>query len=78
MNSERTKLKRSIGDVLGEHSDSLMATSGVAGVAEGEFDGKPCILVLVVELTNELRKQIPNDLDGYRVVVSESGEIKAL
>ncbi len=71
-------MNRSVADVLGEHSDSLMALPGVAGIAESEFNEKPCVLVLVIELTADLRRQIPNELDGYRVVVSESGEIRAL
>ena len=55
-----------------------MALPGVVGTAQGEQDGKPCIMVLVVELTDDLRAQIPNELDGYTIVISETGEIRAL
>ncbi len=55
-----------------------MTLPGVVGTAQSEQDGKPCIMVLVVELTDELKRQIPDELEGYPVVISETGEIKAL
>jgi hypothetical protein len=55
-----------------------MALPGVIGTAEGLHDGEPCFFVLVTELTDDLQKLLPDELDGYKVVVSESGEIKAL
>ncbi len=71
-------MTRSITDVLRDHTDSLMALPGVVGTAQGEQDGKPCVMVLVVELTDDLRARLPTELDGYPVVISETGEIKAL
>ena len=71
-------MTRPIADVLCEHTNSWMALPGVVGTAQGEQDGKPCIMVLVVELTDDLRAQIPNELDGYTIVISETGEIRAL
>jgi len=71
-------LKRSITDVLRDHSDSIMALPGVVGNAESELNEESCVMVLVVELTDELRAQLPSELEGYKVVISESGEIKAL
>ena len=55
-----------------------MALPGVVGTAQGEQDGKPCIMVLVVELTDVLKRQIPDNLGGYPVVVTETGEVRAL
>ena len=71
-------MTRPIADVLREHTTSLMALPGVVGTAQGEQDGSPCIMVLVVELTDDLKNQLPKELDGYLVVISETGEIKAL
>ena len=71
-------MTKSIGEVLGEHTDSIMALPGVVGTAQGEQAGKPCVMVLVVELTDDLKRQIPNDLDGYPVIITETGEIEAL
>ena len=67
-----------IAEVLSEHTDSLMALPGVIGTAQGDQAGNPCVMVLVVELTDDLTRQIPNELDGYPVVITETGEIKAL
>ena len=71
-------MSRPIADVLREQTDALMALPGVVGTAQGEQDGAPCILVLVVRLTEELRARIPNGLEGYPVVIDETGEINAL
>ena len=71
-------MPRPITEVLREHADALMALPGVNGVAQGEKNGETCVLVLVVELTDELRALVPDDLDGYPVVITETGEIKAL
>jgi hypothetical protein len=55
-----------------------MSLPGVIGTAEGLHEGEPCFLVLVIEITDKLRKLLPDEFDGYKVVISETGEIKAL
>jgi len=64
--------------VLSEHTDDLMSLPGVIGTAQGLRENKPCILVLVIKKTPELNQKIPNVLEGYPVVVEETGEIRAL
>ena len=64
--------------VLREHTASLMSLAGVVGVGEGACAGRACIVVLVVERTPELLRQIPSAVEGYAVEVKETGEIKAL
>ena len=71
-------MARQIEQVLREHTDSLMALPGVIGTAEGDQDGKPCVMVFVVELMDDLKRQIPDELGGYPVVITETGEFKAL
>lgn len=51
---------------------------GVVGVGIGAFDGKPVIKVLVVKKTPELEKKIPKMVEGYLVLIEETGEIRAL
>lgn len=63
--------------VLAHHTDSLMALPGVVGVAQGESAGKPAIRVLVVRRTPDLDARLPRSLDGFPVVVVESGELRA-
>lgn len=65
-----------IADVLGRHVADLMAIEGVVGTYEGRTeDGQPCIKVMVIQDTETLRSKLPRDLEGYPVVVHETGEI---
>ena len=70
--------KMTIEEVLKEHTDSLMSLPGVVGTAQGECSGQPCIRVYVVKKTDALLGKIPSTIEGYAVVVQETGEIKAL
>ena len=67
-----------IQEVLEEHTDAWMATPGVVGTAIGEFEGRPCIKVLVAEKTRQLQERIPTAVEGHRVVLEETGEFRAL
>jgi hypothetical protein len=69
-------MRPSIEAVQGAHTDSLMRIPGVVGTAIGLCDGKPCIKVLVVRATPELRKAIPDSLEGYRVILDETGTVR--
>ena len=69
---------KSIEAVLKEHTDSLMALPGVVGTGQGLCDGQPCIRVFVVKRTPALLEKIPSTIDGYLVVVDETGVIRAL
>ncbi|MFC1485934.1 hypothetical protein ACFL55_02790 [Candidatus Latescibacterota bacterium] len=69
---------RPIEQVLKENTDRWMSISGVVGTALGELDGKPCIIILVVEKTPEIIEKIPSTIEGYPVLIQQSGEIKAL
>ena len=67
----------SIEQTFDEHHDRLMSIPGVTGIGLGEKDGRPAIVVLVVKLTPTLRASLPHTLNGFPVVVEESGEIVA-
>ena len=45
---------------------------GVEGVAQGEHDGEPCILVLATRPAREVRERIPATFEGFRVVIREA------
>lgn len=66
-----------IDDVLQKHQGWLMATAGVTGVGIGESQGRPAIVVMVMELAPDPKARIPASLDGIPVVVERSGEIQA-
>ncbi len=75
---EKPLVEKPIEQVLQEHTDSLMALPGVVGTALGLCADEPCIQVFVVEATEELLKQIPEEIEGYTVDVQQTGELKAL
>ena len=65
-------------EVLKKHTKALMTIPGVVGTGEGRCEGKPCIKVFVIKKTSDLDEKIPKNLDGYAVIIEETGEIKAL
>lgn len=75
---ENRMAKATIQDVLRKNTDFLLSIPGVKGVAIGESDGKPCILVLVVSKNGEGVAKIPSQLEGFPVVVEETGTIHPL
>jgi hypothetical protein len=68
---------RPIDEVLAAHTDSLMALPGVVGTAIGRCDGAPCIRVFLADSTAARRRQIPPQLEGYRVSAEVTGPIRA-
>jgi hypothetical protein len=69
---------KTINTVLAENTDTLMALPGVVAVAQGECDGEPCIKVYVTKRTRDLLERIPDSIEGFSVIVEESGDIRAL
>ena len=64
--------------VLQEHTDKLMDLPGVVGTGLSQCQGEPCIKVFVAAKTPDLQAKIPTTLDGYQVVVEETGTFRAL
>ncbi len=75
---ENAMAVKSIEDVLKEQSGILMTLPGVVGTALGLCDDQPCIKVYVLEKTPELERKIPAILEGYPVMMEETGPIRAL
>ena len=71
---------RDINAVLNDHDGALMAIPGVTGVCVGlARDGRTvCLRVMAVKATAALRRQVPRQLEGYVVVVEETGVIRPL
>jgi hypothetical protein len=70
--------RKTIDAVLERHTDFLMSLPGVVGTAVGRCQEKPCIKVFVVKKSSELTRQIPSKLEGFPVVLEETGEIHSL
>jgi hypothetical protein len=70
---------KTIDEVIKLYSDSLMTIPGVVGLYHGLDDsGRTCLKVMVKEKTPELEKRIPERIEGYPVVIEETGEIKPM
>ena|SRR5262245_11939292 len=67
-----------ITEVLKRHTEELMSIPGVVGTAVGECGGRPCIMVLVLRKTNDVTTKIPSELEGFPLVVEETGAIRPL
>jgi len=70
--------RKTIEKVLKEHTSMLMSLPGVVGTGQGLCNGQPCIKVFVDRKTPELEHRIPKNLEGYPVVIKETGKFKAL
>lgn len=71
-------MSASIEAVLRRHTPELMAIPGVVGTGQGTEEGRPAILVLVARLTPDLERRVPRMLDGFAVVLRETGEVRGL
>ncbi len=69
---------RAINEVLKEHTKAIMSIPGVVGAGQGLCEGNPCIKVFVIKKPLDLDQKIPKTLEGYQVVVEETGPIRAL
>jgi hypothetical protein len=70
--------KKTLEEVLKESNNKLLSIPGVVGTAQGLCDRKTCIKVYVIKKSPELARQIPVSIDGYTVVIEETGEIHTL
>ena len=71
-------VQKPIEEVLKEYTNKLMAIPGVVGTAQSLCEDKPCIKVFVSKKTKKLERKIPKTLEGYPVVIQETGKFKAL
>jgi len=70
--------QKTIEQVQEEHTDEWMAIPGVEGTAIGLFEDKPCITIFASGKAEELRAKIPTTIEGYPVIVEETGIFRAL
>lgn len=54
-------------------AEPLLDIEGVHGIGQGESDGSPCVLVMVVGLTAEARATLPSTIEGFPVVLHDLG-----
>ncbi len=77
MHREGQMRGRSVEQVFDSHRDRLLSVPGVVGAGIAMLDDKPSLVVMIREMTPELKALIPAELDGYPVVIEITGEFKA-
>lgn len=80
MTKESSAKQRSIEKVKADHEGQLMAIDGVQGVGIGQReDGDGLAIKIYVDnMTNDLKKKLPKQLEGHPVQIEISGEFHAL
>ncbi|NNF08446.1 MAG: hypothetical protein HKN21_16920 [Candidatus Eisenbacteria bacterium] len=67
---------RPIVEVINEHSERLMAHDQVVMVYESRTaEGEPCLKIGISCSQDELTVDLPERLEGYPVIVVETGEV---
>jgi hypothetical protein len=69
---------RDIHTIKRNYEKKLMKISGVVGVGIGKEDDEEVIVVLTAQLSPKAAKKIPDQLDGFKIAIRESGAINAL
>lgn len=69
---------KTIQEVLQDRTDEWMHIPGVVGVAIGEHKGTSCIRIFTYVNPKDLREKIPSDMEGYPVIIENSGRLGAL
>jgi hypothetical protein len=77
INARETKLNNAIEFAIKQHSDALMALTGVEGLGQGLRDGEPCIRVFVAAATPEVISQVRDILQGLPVDIEDTGDFQA-
>ncbi len=70
--------EKTIEQVLEDRTDQWMAIPGVEGTAIGIFGNEPCIMILSSVAPQQLRSKIPETLNGYDIVIQQTGTFRAL
>lgn len=67
---------RPLAEIIAERAPEWMALSGVVGVHEGvDPAGAPCVKIMVERATPELRRELPGSVEGYPVLIRETGPV---
>lgn len=70
--------RKTIEQVQKEHTEEWMAIDGVEGIAIGLYKNKPCIKIFSSKKADNLRGKIPSTVEGYPVIIEETGTFRAL
>ncbi|WP_196510922.1 hypothetical protein [Nostoc sp. NZL] len=71
-------ISQTIEQIKEQYESDLLSIDGVVGVGISECEDKPCIKVYLENESPNLKKQIPKQLDGFKVDTQVTGAIQAL
>lgn len=71
-------IEKPIALVIKEHRSSLLSISGILGLSQGGSPHAPHITIYVHSKTSDILALLPSNLEGYPVVIQETGDIGAL
>ena len=71
--------RRPIEEVLAEKTPEWMSWEGVVGTAQSVLDdGRPCLVVYLAYESEDVRRRLPEAVEGYPVVIEVTGEFHAM
>jgi hypothetical protein len=74
-----TEDQQRIREVKRKYEPEWLSLKGVVGIGIGTLsDGSIGIIVSVKKLEKKIQKEIPDQVEGVKVEIQESGEFKAL
>lgn len=76
--SSSLSISPTIEQVKEQYESDLLSINGVVGVGIGKCEDQPCIKVYLENESPNLKKQIPKQLDGFKVDTQVTGAIQAL
>jgi hypothetical protein len=77
LSSNSLSISPTIEQVKEQYESDLLRIDGVVGVGISECEDKPCIKVYLENESANLKKQIPKELDGFKVDMQVTGAIQA-
>ena len=70
--------QKTIEQVQEKHTGNWLGIPGVEGTAIGLFEDTPCIKIFSSIKAEQLRTKIPMTIEGYPVIIEETGTFHAL
>ncbi|WP_202985832.1 hypothetical protein [Nostoc sp. UIC 10630] len=75
--SNSLSIRQTIEQVKEQYESDLLRINGVVGVGISEYEDKPCIKVYLENESLNVQKQIPKQLNGFKVDTQVTGSIQA-
>lgn len=76
---EGEKSLERIYEIKKKYAAEILSVDGVVGIGISEDEqGEMVIVVSVENISEELKEKIPNEIEGIRVILKETGKIKSM